>query len=280
MEIRILDKNRVINSTVLNRQNSSKVLIIAPAIGVARNFYREIAYYFYNLSYSVIYFDYHGMLDQKSFSNNYYLKLSDWGYKDIDAVIQFALNKFPDKELYFLGHSIAGQVFPLAKSSSKIKGAFFVASQNASYKNWNGALKLKVNIFWHILIPVYTKIYGYLPAFVYGGKYDLHKFIAKDWARWGKNKNGILGVETSAFMKYKDINLPIKFLSFSDDKMLAPLKSVEHLYDSYGSPYKLHEHIRPEKVGLDEIGHFNFFKKKCAFLWPNIDFWFNHISSN
>ena len=68
----------------------------------------------------------------------------------------------------FLGHSIAGQLFPLAKMSNKIKAAYLVASQNVSKNNWSGFSKFKVNIFWHIIIPFCTNLFGYLPAAAYG----------------------------------------------------------------------------------------------------------------
>ncbi|HMB99676.1 MAG TPA: hypothetical protein VKN14_01435 [Flavobacteriaceae bacterium] len=280
MDIKIVNKYREVHCTVLNNPTSTKVLIIAPAMGVARSFYKDIADYFFKLSYSVIFFDYYGMLRHKQVPRDYKIRLSDWGRKDINSVITFAQRQFPEEELYFLGHSIAGQILPLAENSHKIKAAYLVASQNVSNKNWDGAFKLKVNIFWYFFIPFFITIFGYVPAFVYGGKYDIHKSIAKDWAKWGRNKSGILGVEVDAPIKYKDINLPLKFLSFSDDKMLAPLKSVKHLYHSYGSPYKFHEHLHPKRFGLDSIGHFNFFKPKCEFLWPKIDSWFTLISNH
>ncbi|WP_353779699.1 hypothetical protein [Winogradskyella sp. 3972H.M.0a.05] len=279
MDIKIVNKSREINCTVLWNPKSTKVLIIGSAIGVSRNFYRDIANYYFDLSYSVICFDYYAMVNHKQAPKHCKQKISDWGRKDMNSVIDFAKRKFPEDDLYFLGHSIAGQLFPLAEKSCEIKAAYLIASQNVSNKNWTGVFKLKVVMFWYFLIPLFTSLFGYLPSFVYGGKYNLHKSIARDWAKLGKNKSGILGAEKDASRKYKDLNLPVKFLSFSDDQMLAPQKSVKHLYESYGSPYKYHEHINPKEIGLDSIGHFNFFKPRYALLWPKIDSWFNIIDA-
>ena len=275
-DVRIEGKNRVVNGTVWNDPASKRVLIIAPAMGVARRFYNTIARYFFNLSYTVISFDYYGMLEHK-IKEGPKPRLSDWGVKDINSVIGYATEQFPKQELYFLGHSIAGQVFPLAKKSNKIKAAFLVASQNASNKNWNGFSRVKVNVFWQIIIPLCINLFGHVPAAAYGGKHNLHKSIAQDWASWGKSKLGILDQVPKARSRYKNLNVPTKFLSFSDDDMLAPLRSVEHLYESYGTPFKHREHVCPKKIGMTSIGHFKFFKKECGFLWAKVDSWFDHV---
>lgn len=275
MDLKIKNKGREINCTVLNNVNSSKTLIIAPAIGVSRHFYREIASHFFSLSYSVVLFDYYAMIDHKDIDKRCKLKISDWGRKDLNGVIGYAQKEFPESDLYFLGHSIAGQIFPFAEKSCEIKAAYLIASQNVSNKNWSGIFKLKVMMFWHVLIPFFTTLMGYLPSSVYGGKYDLHKSIAKNWAELGKSTLGMLGTEEDGYTRYKNMNLPVKFLSFSDDQMLAPKKSVEHLYESYGSPFKLHEHINPKEIGVDSIGHFKFFKPKYMHLWSKIDAWFH-----
>lgn len=278
-DITIIEENRVVSCTVWNNFNGRNVLIIAPAMGVARQFYKTIAKYFFNLSYTVISFDYYGMI-QSNNQEQVETKLYDWGCKDLNSVIEYASQQFPNKNLYFLGHSIAGQVFPLAKNSCKIKAAYLVASQNVSNKNWIGLSKVKANFFWYFIIPFCIKIYGYLPAFWYGGKHDLRKSIAEDWAQWGKSKAGVLSAVPQAQAMYQNFKAPIKFLSFSDDEMLAPLKAVEHLYESYGSPIKEHEHIHPKHVGMKSIGHFNFFKDECTFLWRNIHSWFDRLSND
>ncbi len=246
-------------------------------MGVRSSFYSPIAEYFHKLSYSVLTFDYYGMLYVGKQKKSKIPKLTDWGYKDIDMLIDYAAKNFPKQNLFFLGHSIAGQVFPLARGSHKIKAAFLVASQNASVAFWNGKSKMKVGFFWHIVLPLTVYVQGHLPGWAYGGKHPLQKSIAKEWSKWGKNRFGLLGVENEARKKYKNLNLPVKFLSFSDDQLIAPRKAVVELFRSYGSPYKYHEHLSPEQVGLKSIGHFKFFTNECAFLWGKVDRWFTLI---
>ncbi|RDY60760.1 alpha/beta hydrolase [Flagellimonas nanhaiensis] len=267
-------EGRTIDYTLWRSPKSSKAVLIAPAMGVSRRFYGKIAQYFAQLGYSTITFDYYGMVGKNNYDDYGPVRLKDWGIKDIDTIIGFALKEFSGQEYFFLGHSIAGQLFPLAARSNKISRAFFVASQNVSQQNWEGLSKLKVGLFWNLIVPLCCGLFGYVPALAYGGKYSLDQFIAKDWANWGKSQNGILSKVPQALSKYTAIDVPTKFLSFSDDRMLAPLKSVEHLFESYGSSCKEHEHINPKRLDKASIGHFNFFKQEYAFLWPKIDAWF------
>ena len=281
MEHIVIRKNkRTINGTLWCVDGSKRVLIIGPAMGMRSGFYRAIAEHFATLSYTVITFDYYGMLYAQRNEISEKPKLSDWGYKDVNMVIKYSLRRFPDQDVFFLGHSIAGQVLPLAKKCSEIKAAFLVASQNASSRYWDGFPKLKVNFFWYAIVPLMLCTIGYLPGIGYGGKHNLHKNIVQEWSRWGRNKIGLLGADPKANIRYKNINAPVKFLSFSDDRILAPRRAVEQLCTSYGSPYKYHEHIYPEREGLREIGHFGFFTLQYSSLWSKIDSWFNHVCRN
>ncbi|MGX1929609.1 alpha/beta hydrolase family protein [Flagellimonas sp. 2504JD4-2] len=268
--------NRKLHGETFINPSSNRVLIIAPAMGVSHKFYRKIADYFYKKDYSVITFGYFGMFHDQRTKNLKDLQISDWGRKDINAVIAYAMQHFPGQEYFFLGHSIAGQVLPLAKKSKALTAAFLVASQNASKKYWDGSWKIKVLLFWHFIIPLFSSLLGYVPGFAYGGKHGLNKSIAKNWAVWGKNKVGSLGME----FDYKAFNVPVKFLSFSDDKLLAPPQAVKAIYNSYGSDHKVHEHIKPKEVGFTSIGHFNFFRDEYSSLWPKITRWFNMAHSH
>ncbi|MEM7373690.1 MAG: alpha/beta fold hydrolase [Bacteroidota bacterium] len=133
--------------------------------------------------------DYYGMLEYDKYGQAD-IRLCDWGFRDMTSVIEYACQEFPDHTRHFLGHSIAGQVFPLAENSNKISSACLVASQNVSKKNWSGLSKVKVNLFWYVIVPICIQLFGYVPAAGYGGKHHLHPSIASDWATWGKVKKG------------------------------------------------------------------------------------------
>ncbi|MEX0313683.1 MAG: hypothetical protein AB3N18_05865 [Allomuricauda sp.] len=272
----ITNRDRKLQGETFINPSSDRVLLIAPAMGVSHKFYRKIADYFYKKNYSVITFGYFGMFHNQRTKNLKDLQITDWGRKDINAVMEYAMQNFPGQDYFFLGHSIAGQVLPLAEKSRVLTAAFLVASQNASNQYWDGSWKIRVLFFWYFIIPLFSTLLGYIPGFAYGGKYNLNKFIAKNWAVWGKNKAGLLGMESD----YNIFNVPTKFISFTDDSLLAPPRAVKAIYNAYGSDYKVHEHIKPKEVGFTSIGHFNFFRDDYSILWTKTTRWYDLIHNH
>ena len=251
--------------TIWQHHSNVRVLIIAPAIGVSRFFYKHIAKYFHNRAYNVVTFDYPLKGDN--------LRLADWGIQDMTTVFKYVRDRFSCQSMYFLGHSMAGQLLPLAANHHYLEAAYLVATQNIWRCNWTGFARLKMALFWNLIIPMSLKTLGYLPGFTYGGR-DLPGSIAKDWRNWAMCENGLNGYMPIATAKYQSVRIPVKFLSFADDP-IAPLKSVRKIYDLYGTNIKKHEHLTPQELGVQGIGHFNFFRERLAFLWPKIGEWFD-----
>jgi len=126
----ITGDQRSFECTLWEKSDFNKVLIVAPAMGVSRHFYSSISEYFHGLNYNVLSFDYFGMVHSRDKSENSSIRLSDWGYLDLKAVIHYTSRHFPGQDLFLIGHSIVGQVLPLAPNKNVLKAAFLVASQN------------------------------------------------------------------------------------------------------------------------------------------------------
>lgn len=251
------------------------VIIIAPAMGVKKGFYRDIAEYYNTLSFAVITFDYTGMLTKGNTIAGAEIKMENFGRKDIAGAIALAEQQFPGLEIYLLGHSVAGQVFPLAANANRIKAAYFVASQSVDQVHWSGLPKLTVTILWYVSIPLLTTLLGYLPAWGYGGKYKLNRNIAADWARFARTRGGVArGVHDGPDL-YAMLRVPTKFISLENDDLLAPEHAAIALMEAYGSPVKEHEHLRPGKFGKHHPGHFDFFRKRFRKLWDLPLEWFS-----
>ncbi len=254
--------------------NAAPVIIIANAIGVRRQFYNGLAEYFASEGYHVLTFDYRGMGESTSRLHDHNtIRLEDWGELDIKSVIDWAVKEFPNSSKYLIGHSVAGQVFPLAANANKLDAVCFVASQNPAKYYWNGFQKKVVNFFWKFVIPFTTRWFGHLPGWAYGGKYKIPFTVARDWATWGNSRDGVLE-KLQNRDRFSRIHMPILFMSFSDDKLLAPKKAVEAIREGYGSRQKEHLHLTPHDLGVDRIGHFNFFSSNMSNHWKALKEWF------
>lgn len=251
-------------------------VIIAPAIGVLQNFYHDIALFLNKQGFHVITFDYFGMVmnaDESPITAN---AISKFGTHDLDEVIRYTREKFQQLKVYFLGHSIGGQIFPLAEHVHEVTAAFLVGSQQVSHHLWQGVYKIKVQFFWHVLLPAAVRAYGYLPGFAYGGKHRLQKAIALDWSRLARTRTGMYEESEMSKSRYRSLNVPTTFVSLKGDNLLAPQAAVKALMNQYGSSAKWHIHL---SLGGSAVNpHFDFFKKSFQNNWILVTKFFNNPS--
>lgn len=266
---------RRIHLSVAQFPESNKTIIFGPAMGVKSSFYQTIASYFNEHGFNCLLFDYHGMFFEVG--SREATDIAAFGRTDLASVIDYATAELQTTDLFFIGHSVSGQVLPLAPNANAFKAAYLVASQSVDVTNWSGRSRLAANAFWNILIPAAVTLYPYLPSWVYGGKHHLSKSVARDWARLAKSQGGIAEDSRYNTSRYRAFTVPTKFVSIEGDNLLAPKKAVAHLYQQYGSPIKnLHHQSAASSKHLD---HFSFFKKHNQHLWSDILIWFETCQS-
>ncbi len=276
-KIKIETRNETsISATHYKTDNQDKAIIISAATGVPQGYYSRISEYYQSQGYGVLTFDYTGIGesgDIKVKSN-----MSDWGRFDLDACIDWAKNKY--QNVYVIGHSVGGQIFPFVSDPARVKAAYFVASQSAFWKHWEGLERLKVLYFWYFVVPVLTRVFGYLPN--WGMKSNgehLPSLIAREWMSWGKHPEGVLQGLEERKQLFGRIKLPVRFVSVDDDHNLAPASAVIDLMKQYSKAKTSHEHLVPEEYNLKKVGHFGFFKERVKEqLWNKPLEFFNEHS--
>jgi predicted alpha/beta hydrolase len=251
-------------------------VIIAPAIGVLKTFYHDIALFLIEQGFHVITFDYFGMVMNAGESPITANAISKFGTYDLDEVIRYSREKFQHLKVYFLGHSIGGQIFPLAEHAHEVTAAFLVGSQQVSHHLWQGVYKIQVQFFWRVLLPIAVRAYGYLPGFAYGGKHGLQKAIALDWSRLARTRTGMYEESEMSKSRYLSLNVPTTFVSLNGDNLLAPQAAVRALMNQYGSHAKRHIHLRLGESAVNP--HFDFFKKSFQNNWILVTKFFKNAS--
>lgn len=273
------DDQTNISATLYSGENKSNhLIIVCPATGAPQGYYRGFAEYAAGYSdFDVITFDYRGI--GKSLKGSVIdcsAKMSDWGQLDLEAII-----KWGDKEydqIFLIGHSVAGQLFPKAASNKRIAAAYFVGSQSAYYGCWKGLWLLYVLFFWYFLIPVITFVFDYLPGWAMGGNIPIPKNVAWEWRKWGTHKQGVLQGNMETTRKFESVKIPIHFVNIEDDKLLGPSKATQRLMSQYKNAVTTFQFISPKNLKLKRIGHFGFFRKKFKKpLWPMPMFFFTQF---
>lgn len=256
------DKHHAIGCNLYMATGSDKVLIIVSATGVLQSFYRKIAEFFQGKGISTITFDYAGIgeslrgsiKDEKS-------HLLNWGNRDLEAVIQYAIETFPGHKLILLGHSIGGQLIGLAPSSLRADKIILVAAQSGYWKFWKGITRIRMWLNWYLLFPVLTKGFGYFPSKKFGKMENLPKNITEEWAKWCRSSNYLFAGVSSDDLYFDRIKCELTSISIEDD-FFAPKKSVEWMTERFSGALVKRLHFFPVSFKVVKIGHFSLFTEK------------------
>lgn len=253
----------------LNTETSggdNPLLVIAPAFGVPQSFYRDFSQYIASKGLNVLTFDYRNTSadndnPRQKGQNSLGLKLSDWGTKDIDEILAFAVTQ--NRPIYYLGHSIGGQLLGLSKYTAQIKKAMFVGVSAPYWKRWPFPAKLKVLTASHLLIPSVAALTKHFPAKQLGlGNQVIPSPLFTQWAGWMRKPDYHLDKSFGLNQQhYADLRCELLSLGFSDDT-LAPKQNIAHLLSFYPNAKSQIEIIEPKSIATKSIGHTGFFKKR------------------
>ncbi|MCC6447733.1 MAG: alpha/beta fold hydrolase [Chitinophagaceae bacterium] len=243
---------------------ADKIVIIVSAAGVLQSFYKKIAEFFLSHNISTITFDYTGI--GKSLHGNIKKEncsLTNWGSRDLEAVIKYAIETFPNHKIILLGHSIGGQLIGLAPSSYMADKIILVAAQSGYWKFWKGVSKIRMWVNWHLLVPALTKVFGYLPSKKFSRMENLPKNVAEEWAKWCRSSNYLFADFPHNYLYFDRIECKVTSISIDDD-FFAPKKSVEWLTSKFANSSVKSLHIFPKDFQGIKIGHFSLFTEKFS----------------
>ncbi|MCI0691802.1 alpha/beta fold hydrolase [candidate division KSB1 bacterium] len=275
LTISAVDGFRLAATLFRGRTDDEPLAIIAAATAVQRSYYEKFAQFLAQNGFHALTFDYRGIGSSRPENHKgFHAEMHEWGALDLAGVIDWITAVVAPSQILLVGHSVAGQIFPFAKNNHRVSAAYFVASQSAYWKLWNGKERATVFALWHFSIPLATKLFGYLPGWVLGNGEDLPAGVAREWARWARHPDYLLSHDVSVWKKFQRVNIPLKFMSFTDDALIAPKRAVQAIASWYGSADKEYRHIHPKEIGAKAIGHFGFFRESFReTLWQEALAW-------
>lgn len=248
-------------------------MVVSSATGVLQRFYRNFARHFSSLGYAVLTFDYRGIGQsggEQTSEGTISAKLTDWGANDQAAAVAFLKGRYPIAPLSLVTHSIGGQLLGFNPEYPGIDHVIMVASQSGYWNFYRGWHKLKMWVFWHLMIPGLTRPFGYFPANALGLFENLPGKMALEWMRWGKRPEYMMAFRKPDHYYFERIRSPLLMLSFPADP-LAPVAAVDWLADQYSQAKTTRIHYTEEGK---RPGHFGFFKKgKGDLLWKKTAAW-------
>ncbi|MEO8247826.1 MAG: hypothetical protein ABI589_00505 [Burkholderiales bacterium] len=185
----------------------------------------------------------------------------------IDAISAVA----PPKPLYWLGHSLGGQILGFVPDRRRIAKAVTIATGSGYWVETASSIKWKGWWLWFVVAPLACRLFGYFPGAKLRKVGDLPRGVMEQWRRWCLDPEYAVGAEgPAARADFAAVTTPITSFSFSDDEMMSE-RNTTSMHGFYESAPRVMKRIAPQEVGAARIGHFGFFKPRFeSSLWTRL----------
>lgn len=244
-------------------------VLIVPAMGVAQPFYADLANWLAAQGYVAATFDYRGMgLSKNGPVRDLDVNVVDWATQDCAAAIEALRDRIGNRPLYWVGHSLGGQIIPFVPNREDIAKFITIATGSGYWREVVPPFNHRAWFLWYVIAPLMLALFGYFPGKRLRIVGDLPPKVMKQWRRWCLNPDYAVGAEpgdTRAL--YAAVRAPIVSLSFTDDEMMSAC-SIESLHGFFTNAPRTMKRLTPQDLGVKRIGHFGFFRSDFAdLLW-------------
>ena len=230
-------------------------VLIVPAMGVTQDYYQPFASWLATQGFIAATFDYRGTgLSRPRALRGFKADIFDWARLDCAAMI----DALPERPLYWIGHSLGGQILPLVPNHASIRKAVTVATGSGYWRENAPRIRPMAWWLWFVVAPLVLPLWGYFPGRTLRKVGDLPKGVMEQWRRWCLDPEYAVGAEGMR-AQYAAVRTPIVSLSFSDDEMMS-LRNTESIHGFYSGAPRTMKRIAPQDVGAKRIGHFGFFR--------------------
>ncbi len=249
--------------------DAKAAVLVVPAMGVTQAFYAPFAEWLAAQGYLVATFDFRGIGQSRHGRlRRLDVDVLDWARQDCAAMVDALSVQAPDRPLYWIGHSLGGQIFPFVPNRQRVSRMVTVATGSGYWRENSAALRRTSWWLWFVAVPLTLRLFGYFPGKRLRKVGDLPRGVMEQWRRWCLNPEYAAGAEGEPARKlYAAVETPIVSLSFTDDEFMS-LRNTEAIHGQYANARCTMKRIAPKDIGVRRIGHFGFFRPKFAdLLW-------------
>ena len=140
-------------------------IVVPSAMGVTQSFYSRFAGWLAARGYLAATFDYRGIGQSAPATlRGFEIDIRDWATQDCAAVIDFMKAQAPSVPLYWVGHSLGGQLLGLIPNRERIDRAITIATGNGYWLENSWQTRRFVWWLWFVVVPLALRIAGYFPG--------------------------------------------------------------------------------------------------------------------
>jgi predicted alpha/beta hydrolase len=238
-------------------------VLIVPAMGTVQQYYAPLAAWLASRGFLVATFDYSGTgLSRNGDLRELKVDIVDWAQDECHAMVNAISAEVSGKPLYWLGHSLGGQIFGFVPNRQRVTKAVTIASGSGYWLENSPALKWKVWWLWYVVAPLSMRLLGYFPGKRLRMVGDLPRGVMEQWRRWCLDPDYAVGVEgAETRSQFAALRTPITSFSFSDDEFMSA-RNIDSLHGFYASAPRTTKRFSPADIGVKRIGHFGFFNAR------------------
>lgn len=260
MKIRAADGFEV--SFNLKGSGAKGAVLIVPAMGVPQRYYQSFVEWLAGEGYVVATFDYRGMGESRNGSlRGFRADILDWARLDTAAALEALAARAPGVPLYWIGHSLGGQIIPFVPGHERVAKAITVAAGSGYWRYNSPGLRWRALFLWYCLAPLSLAMTGYFAGARLGAVGDLPAGVIRQWRRWCLQPEYAVGDGEAVRAQYAAVRTPIASLSFADDEFMSA-RSIESLHGFYVNAPREMKCIAARDIGARRIGHFGFFRSE------------------
>jgi len=243
-------------------------VLFLPGIGVPRRVFRPLGEWLAGRGIRSLSLDYRGVGDSLAAGALASASLSVWATRDATAALAYVRAQFEDDPV-LIAHSFAGQALGLASELHRVRGAILLGSQLAHVHHWHGLNRLRVELFWRVLLPLSSRVSDPIPKWVVGE--PLPVGVVREWARWGTSGDWLFSHVPDARERFAAFRAPLVAYGAWDDP-IAPPSSVDALLACFTGTRAKRIAIERGDLPSPSVGHLGLFRRvPGASVWPQFE---------
>ena len=254
-------------------QEPRAAAVIGGALGVPQDFYFAFAQHLAARGISTFTFDFRGVgFSAPPSLRGFRASLDDWARHDYEAALASARAAVAVGPLFVVGHSLGAQLPALTHRGADIDAMVAVAGGGGYWGGLAPAARPMMLAMISAVAPLVIPIAGYFPGRRLRMIGDLPGGVMRQWCRWARHPDYLVGVEPGARDAYARARFAILSLSISDDWMM-PQRNIDSLHSHFRSAPREAHRVTPAQAG-GPVGHMGFFRRRYGdALWPIASDW-------
>ncbi|KAB1659673.1 alpha/beta fold hydrolase [Pseudoclavibacter chungangensis] len=247
---------------------SRGIVLVAAAIATRASYYAPLAQWIASTGRTCVTFDYQGYgASADGPIRDVRADQLDWA-SDAGRVLAHLRAESPETPITWIGHSLGGQLIAFAPHET-LDRAILIGSGTGSWHPTTGIHRVRALLFWYAIALTLTRLHGYFPGRRYRLFDDLPPGVIRQWIRWGRHPDYLVGVLPEHAATYAAVTTPLDIVTFTDDETI-PETATAHLARFYANAPQQRHRIDPAAIGERAIGHMGFFRRDREALWDRV----------